>query len=829
MTVAQQPATAGEPAVTTSPAGAPPLHRVLGLTDGELDAIRDRLGRDPNDLELAMFSVMWSEHCSYKSSKPLLGTLPTGGGDVVAGPGENAGIMRIGGGLAVAFKLESHNHPSAVEPVQGAATGVGGILRDIFTMGARPIAILDGLHFGDPTKPRTRHLVRGVVKGVGSYGNCVGVPTVGGELTFHPSYDGNPLVNVMAVGILPEDRVMLARADRPGDLAVLFGSTTGRDGIGGASVLASATFGEGEATKRPSVQVGDPFAEKLLIEASLELIERGLVDGLQDLGAAGITCAVSETADRSGTGIRVDLDAIPRRESGMEPFEVMISESQERMLALVDPTRLDAVLEVCRRWDLPAAVIGVVTQEPVISVWTGGLDAHGAPLPGAIELARVPAAALTSDAIVHDRVAEAPTRRRAAPSPGDDTAVSTGLPERGVDPAIVLQALLGHPDLASRAWVTRQYDATVGASTVAGNEHGAAVLRVPGTTMGLAMAIDSSASVGLLDPWLGAALAVTSATLDVAITGARPLGVTNCLNYGSPERPEALWQLQQGVAGLGDACRALGLPITGGNVSLYNESAADGAIAPTCQVGVVGLLDDVSRVVGPAFRGTGEVVGLLGPVQPGLAGSVYASIAGGAPDDRPPTVDLASHGRLLALLDVATGEGVLRSAQDVGGGGLAVALAEGAMWGGVGAQVELRWPGSPATALFGEGPSRVVVATTPSDWQRLAVLAAEHGVPLERLGVTGGDRLRIELAGGAHGLEERGSTRVDLLDAAVDVLREAWEHGLPRALGDDGWDAGDGRTPVFTGTDAAPTPDAARSPDAGTDTPPTPDAGTDTP
>ncbi|MBX3031348.1 MAG: phosphoribosylformylglycinamidine synthase subunit PurL [Chloroflexi bacterium] len=801
--------TPAAPVVSAPTPDAPPLHRALGLTDGELDAIRDRLGRDPNDLELAMFSVMWSEHCSYKSSKPLLRTLPTGGGDVVAGPGENAGIMRIGEGLAVAFKLESHNHPSAVEPVQGAMTGVGGILRDIFTMGARPIAVLDGLHFGDPSKARTRHLVRGVVKGVGSYGNCVGVPTVGGELTFHPSYDGNPLVNVMAVGILPEHRIMLARADRPGDLAVLFGSTTGRDGIGGASVLASATFGEAEATKRPSVQIGDPFAEKLLIEASLELIERGLVDGLQDLGAAGITCAVSETADRSGTGIRVDLDAIPRREAGMEPFEVMISESQERMLALVDPAQLDAVLEVCRRWDLPAAVIGVVTQEPLISIWTGGLDGTGRPRSGATELARIPAAALTSDAIVHERVGEAPTRRRAAPSPGDDAAATTGLPERGVDPAVVLQALLGHPDLASRAWVTRQYDATVGASTVAGNEHGAAVLRVPGTTMGLAMATDSAAPVGLLDPRLGAALAVATSTLNVAVTGARPLGITNCLNYGSPERPEAFWQLQQGVAGLGDACRALDLPVTGGNVSLYNESAADGAIAPTCQVGVVGLLDDVSRVVGPAFRGADDVVGLLGTVQPGLAGSVYASIAGGAPDDRPPSLDLAAHGRLLGLLHAAATAGLLRSAQDVGGGGLAVALAECAMWGEVGALVELRWPGSPATALFGEGPSRVVVTTTAEGWQRLAVLAAEHGVPLERLGVTGGDRLRIELAGAsAQGPEERGPVRIDLLDAAIGVLREAWEHGLPRALGDEGWTPGPGGTPAFAGRGVAPTPDA---------------------
>src|SRR4051794_1839810 len=388
---------------TEAEAPASPLHWQLGITDGELDAIRDRLGRDANDLELAMFSVMWSEHCSYKSSKPLLKTLPTGGEGVVAGPGENAGVVSIGDGLAVAFKLESRNHPSAVEPYQGAATGVGGILRDIFAMGARPVAVLDALRFGDPALARTRHLVRGVVHGVGGYGNCVGVPTVGGELSFHPGYAENPLVNVMAVGILEERHLARAIATDPGNLCVLFGSTTGRDGIGGASVLASATFDETSAQKRPSVQVGDPFAEKLLIEASLELIERQLLEGLQDLGAAGITCAVSETADRGGTGICVDLDAIPRREEGMAPFEVMISESQERMLAIVRPDQLQAVTDVCRRWGLPAAVIGRVTSDGLIRVVEGGVEADGQPLPTSRELARIPAASLTSDAIVHQR------------------------------------------------------------------------------------------------------------------------------------------------------------------------------------------------------------------------------------------------------------------------------------------------------------------------------------------------------------------------------------------------------------------------------------------
>ncbi|HEX5148447.1 MAG TPA: AIR synthase-related protein, partial [Candidatus Limnocylindrales bacterium] len=501
-----------------------PLHRRLGVTDEELESIRDRLaGRDPNELELAMFSVMWSEHCSYKSSKPLLRTLPTAGEGVVAGPGENAGVISIGGGLAVAFKIESHNHPSAVEPYQGAATGVGGILRDIFTMGARPIAVLDALRFGDPASSRTRLLVDGVVRGVGGYGNCVGVPTVGGELVFDPSYQGNPLVNVMAIGLLEERRLTLASAPGPGNLVVLFGSATGRDGIGGASVLASATFthdetsspwlagasprssgrpDDGTQSKRPSVQVGDPFAEKLLIEASLELIERGLVEGLQDLGAGGITCATSETADRAGTGILVDLDAIPRREPGLAPFEVMISESQERMCAAVRPDRWPAVREVCERWGLPVAIIGRVTDDGDIAVVEGGVDGDGRRLPGARELARIPAAALTSDAIVHDRIALAPTHRRDAPAPGAPAAVSDNLPERGMDPGAVLLALIGSPNLASPRIVYEQYDSTVGADTVVGPGHGAAVLRVKGTTKALVASTDANHAVGLLDPWL---------------------------------------------------------------------------------------------------------------------------------------------------------------------------------------------------------------------------------------------------------------------------------------------------------------------------------------
>ena len=765
-----------------------PLHRRLGVTDEELAAIRERLGgRMPNDLELAMFSVMWSEHCSYKSSRPLLRTLPMGSAadGVVAGPGENAGVIDIGDGLAVAFKIESHNHPSAVEPTQGAATGVGGILRDIFTMGARPIAVLDALRFGDPADARTRHLVEGVVKGVGGYGNCVGVPTVGGELVFDPSYAGNPLVNVMAIGLLEIADLTLAAAPGEGNLVVLFGSTTGRDGIGGASVLASATFADQDASKRPSVQVGDPFAEKLLIEASLELIRGGLVAGLQDLGAGGITCATSETADRAGTGMRIELDAIPRREPGMAPFEVMISESQERMLAVVPPERWDAVRAVCERWGLPVAIIGRVTRDGDVTIVGDRGD----------ELARVPARALTSDAIVHQRMAAAPARRRAAPAPGVPASGSEGLPERGMDPGAVLTALLGSANLSSRAAVFEQYDSTVQANTVAGPGHGAAIVRIKGTTKALVASTDANQSVGQIDPWLGAALSVAEATRNVAITGARPLGVTNCLNYGDPTRPEAFWQLTEGVRGLADACRALGLPVTGGNVSLYNESPA-GPIAPTPEIGVVGLLDDVALRVDPAWRAPGDRVLLVGQATPGLAGSAYAALAGLAVEDGPPTLDLDRERRLQAFVRDAAARGLLASAQDVSGGGLAVALAECALWAdgdrGLGAQLRIAVESSPAVDLFGESPSRLVLSATARHAPAVVLLARRHGLPVADLGEVSErppdgtpSRLVIELhgAGATGSAEDRGSRIADALIVGLDELRHAWQGGLARALG----------------------------------------------
>ncbi len=775
-----------------------PLHRALGLEDVELDAIRDKLGREPNDLELAMFSVMWSEHCSYKSSRPLLRTLPTKGEDVVASVGEQAGVISIGDGLAVAFKIESHNHPSAVEPYQGAATGVGGILRDVFAMGARPIAVLDALRFGDPADARTRHLVDGVVRGVGGYGNCIGVPTVGGELVFDPSYQGNPLVNVMAIGLLEDGMLMRASADGPGNLVVLYGSATGRDGIGGASVLASATFGDSDPSKRPSVQVGDPFAEKLLIEATLELIANGLVVGVQDLGAAGITCATCETADRAGTGMLVDLDAIPRREPGLEPFEVMISESQERMVAIVEPQRWAAVRTVCERWDLPVAVIGRVTVEPDIVVLTGpdgagALDEDGRPVPGARELARVPARALASEAIVFERESRPPARRRPAPAPGAPAAPGGALPGRGVGPGAVLRARLGSAHRSGGRAVFEQYDSHVQANTVAGPGRGAAVLRIKGTTKALVATTDANAPVGALDPWLGAAMSVAEAARNVSITGARPLGVTNCLNFGDPTRPEAFWQLAEAVRGLADACVALGLPVTGGNVSLYNESPS-GAISPTPEIGIVGLLEDVAGRVGPAFRADGNAVVLVGQTGPGLAGSAYARLAGAAAEDGPPSLDLDRERGLQAFIREAIARGLVESCQDVSGGGLAVAIAEMAAWGDRGATLRVGVGDSPAVALFGESPSRLVVEAVPRHVPALVLLARHHGLPAEGLGTTGGERLVIELAGeGATGAaEERGSRIADAVEVRLADIRHAWEHGLPRALGWESLERGEG-------------------------------------
>jgi phosphoribosylformylglycinamidine synthase subunit PurL len=721
------------------------LHRQLGLTDAEHERIVAGLGREPSRAELAMYSVMWSEHCSYKSSKAHLRGLPTEGPQVLQGPGENAGVVDIGDGLAAVFKIESHNHPSFVEPFQGAATGVGGIIRDILAMGARPLASLNSLRFGDLAEPLQRRLLEGVVAGVGHYGNCVGVATVGGEVAFDPSYAGNPLVNALALGVMPASRLVLGRAERPGDLAVLLGARTGRDGIGGASVLASASFEQGDQAKRPNVQVGDPFQEKLLIESCLEVVERGLLAGLQDLGAAGISCAVSEVAARAAMGMDVDLDAVPLREPSMDAWEVLVSESQERMLALVSPPNLEAVLEACRRWGVAATVIGKMVPGGQLRVsFRGEL------------VADVAARSLADDGPVYQRP------RLEPPAPAGEAEVPLD-----ADPAGALLRLVADPTCASKRWVYEQYDRFVGHGTVAGPGSDAALVRVPGSRRTLALSVDGNGRYAALDPAAGAALAVAEAARNVACTGARPLAVTNCLNFASPERPEVMGAFVAAVRGMAEACRALGTPITGGNVSFYNESDGQG-VHPTPVVGVLGVLDDAAKAVPSGFPRAGLEVWLLGTSRSEFGGSAWQRVATGELAGRPPTLDLEAEARLHGLLVDLAAATLLAGAHDLSDGGLALALVEAALAGGVGVDVTLPEGLAPLEALLGESPSRALLALEPAVAGQVAELAARAGVPAARLGVTGGDRLVVE----------------GVLDLGLDVLRERYEGAIDRALGE---------------------------------------------
>ncbi|MCD6021843.1 MAG: phosphoribosylformylglycinamidine synthase subunit [Actinomycetia bacterium] len=725
-----------------------PLHRQLGLQDDELDLIRDTLGRDPNRTELAMYAAMWSEHCSYKSSKVHLRTLPTEGPSVLVGPGQDAGAVDVGDGFAAVFKMESHSHPSAIEPYQGAATGVGGIVRDIVSMGARPVALLDPLMFGPLDEERNRWLLEGVVAGIGGYGNCIGVPTVGGEVRFAPPHSANPTVNVLCVGIARADRLMTAatHTPTPGSLMVLYGATTGRDGIGGVSVLASATIEEGSEGSRPSVQIGDPFAEKLLIEASLELIEDDLLEGLQDLGGAGLTCAVSESATRAGLGARLDLDLVPLREEGMEAFEILTSESQERMLAIVHPSNLEHVLAVCAKWGLATAVVATLESGGDLDIRIGGEQA-----------ARVPALSLTEKAPVYERL-----MRPIRPNGDDPTFASF---ESDLDEA--LRSLLAAPNVASKRWVFEQYDRMVQGQTVAGPGSDAAVVRVPGTMKGLALSVDGNGRYGSLDPYLGGAHAVAEAARNVAVTGARPLGVTNCLNFGNPERPEVMWQFSEAVRGMRDACLALDTPVTGGNVSFYNESGGS-AIWPTPVVGVVGSLADYRLRVPSGFPIPGLAVYVLGESFAELGGSEFAETVLGMVAGAPPALDLQAERRLQDLLQEAAAGDLLASAHDCSDGGMAVALAESAILGGHGFAVTLDGDMPPHVMLFGESASRVVVSVAPEREGSLRGLAATRGVPFRRLGETGGPRAVID----------------GMVDATVDELTEVWERAIPRLLGE---------------------------------------------
>ncbi len=736
----------------------PTLHRELGLTDDEAASIERILGRRPNHLELAMYAVMWSEHCSYKSSKVHLRRLPTEGPGVLVGPGENAGVVDAGDGIAVAIRIESHNHPSAIEPYQGAATGVGGIIRDIFTMGARPIALMDPLRFGPLDDAHNRWVAGGVVSGISGYGNAVGVPTIGGELEFASCYAGNPLVNVLCCGLLPKDRLVLGRASGVGNLAVLIGSTTGRDGIGGVSVLASAAFSEdaeAEAAKRPNVQVGDPFEEKRLIEATLELLDQHLVIGIQDLGGAGLTCATSETASRGGVGMDVDLDAVPLREPGLEPFEVMTSESQERMLAIVDPGALGRVMEVCQRWEVRASVVGKVTAGGRLRVLRGGWDGE--------VLADVPAASLHEDAPVYNR----PMRR---PADWDERASDDPAHLRPpVSPEEVADDLLAL--LADPSWAYRQYDHQLFLNTAVAPGADAAVLRLsapgvrpsPGSRpRGLALSTDGNPRWCALDPRAGARLAVAEAALNVACAGARPVALVNCLNFGNPEHPEVMWQLSEAVDGMAEACSALGIPVVGGNVSLYNESrGAD--IDPTPVVGMLGLIDELAPAVPTPVLVQGSHILVVGATATSLAGSRWAAERRGHLGGTLPTLDLALHSRLLALTAELVNRRLVDAVHDVSDGGLGVALAEMAVKSGTGCQVRgIRdWK-----ELFGEGPSRVVVSVAPAHLAEVLERAGAACLPATALGLGGGDRLVFE----------------GLVDISVARAAEAWRGAIPSQM-----------------------------------------------
>ncbi len=713
----------------------------LGLTQGEYELVCEKQGRPPNQVELAMYSLLWSEHCAYKHSKKLLRTLPTEGEHVVMGPGENAGAVDVGGGLVCAFKVESHNHPSAVEPFQGAATGVGGILRDIFAIGARPIAVLDSLRFGEPTSGRSRYLLDGAVSGIGHYGNSIGVPTVGGEVYFEAPYEQNCLVNAMALGLAGRERLVRSAAAGPGNVVVLFGASTGRDGIGGASVLASAELGDDGEGKRPTVQVGDPFEEKKLMECSLELLERGLIVSLQDLGAAGLTSSASEMASKGEVGIDIDVDSVPLREADMEPFEVMVSESQERMLCVVEPANVAAVMELCEKWEVGGAAIGTVTDTGRMRVL------HDGELVG-----DMPVRALVDDCPLYDLDPHKPSHQ-IYPRP---VATLAGEPT----PAQALLALLSSPNLASRRPLFERYDAIVQSRTVRRPEQAdAAVLALPAdegepdVRAALAVSIDCNGRRVAADPYTGTVEAVLECASNLACVGAEPLGTTNNLNFGNPEKPHIAWQLSEAVRGLGDACRALSAPIVGGNVSLYNEGAT-GPIYPTPVIGMVGRLPDARRAAQMGFARTGDAIALVGAFAPSLAASELAKLRGEALPDGLGAVDMEAVRATQAAVRDAVRTGELSSAHDIAEGGLAVALAECCLAGGLGAEVSVST--SPETALaelFGEASGGFLLSG-----ERGRLLELAERVPLELIGTVGSDALTISLTDAGEALS------VDLID-----------------------------------------------------------------
>lgn len=729
------------------------------LTGDEYNKIIDILGREPNITELGMFSVMWSEHCSYKSSRVHLKKLPTTGPRVVQGPGENAGAVDIGDGLCVVFKMESHNHPSFIEPYQGAATGVGGILRDIFTMGARPIALLDSLRFGELHSPKNRHLMKGVVSGIAGYGNCMGVPTVGGEIVFNDIYALNPLVNVFCLGIAKKDRIFRGTAAGVGNPVIYFGSKTGRDGIHGAT-MASDSFDDTSEQKRPTVQVGDPFTEKLLLEACLELMERDLLVGIQDMGAAGLTSSSCEMASRAGNGIELDLTVVPRREPGMTPYEIMLSESQERMLMVAKAGKEDECVAVCRKWDLDVAVVGKVTADGILRVMDQG-----------VVVAEIPAKALADDGPRYERPYQPPAYQDML------TNLNYDLIPDIKDGNGALLALLESPTIASKRWVYEQYDHMVRTNTMVRPGSDSAVVRIKGTNKAVAMTVDCNSRYCLLNPYEGARLAVAEAARNLVCSGAAPIGLTDCLNFGNPERPDIMWQFVMAIEGMKDACERFQIPIVSGNVSFYNETSGL-SIYPTPMLGMVGLIEDAERTMTQWFKSEGDDIILLGHTREDLGGSEYLKVVQAREQGSPPYLNLDTEKGLQdCVLSLIRG-GLLQSAHDCSDGGIAVALAESCISGSEwtrGAVVTLpKGRLRNDAVLFGESQSRVVISVKPSQRQAVLDHAKSSGVPADVIGRVSGERLVISVR--HEGTEEC------LIDQPVSGLLDRWAYALERSL-----------------------------------------------
>jgi len=724
------------------------IYRQMGVTDDEYALICGFLGRKPNYTEIGVFSVMWSEHCSYKNSKPVLRKFPTKGPRVLVGPGEGAGVVDIGDNLAVCFKIESHNHPSAIEPYQGAATGVGGIIRDIFSMGARPVALLNSLRFGKLTNERVKYLFENVVAGIAGYGNCVGIPTVGGEVMFDESYEGNPLVNAMCVGIIEHDKIQKGVAQGIGNPVFYVGPATGRDGIHGATFASEELTEESEA-KRPAVQVGDPFMEKLVMEACLELINAGIVVGIQDMGAAGLTCSSSEMASKAGNGMELNLDLVPQRETGMTAYEMMLSESQERMLFVVEPDKEEQAKAIFERWGLPCVKVGRVTDDGRLRLIKDG-EVVG----------DIPVRALVDECPVYHKPSRIPEYYV------KNASVDTTRYPEVADVQDALLKLLASPSIASKEWVYSQYDYMVRTSTVVWPGSDAAVVMVPGTRKALAMTTDCNGRYVYLDPEVGGKIALAEAARNVVCSGAEPLAITDNLNFGSPEKPEVFWQLEKAVDGISEACEKFGTPVIGGNVSLYNENSK-GAIYPTPVIGMVGLVHDLDHITTQGFKAEGDVIFLLGETKAELGGSEFQYVIHGVTEGRPPMIDLDVEKRMQdAVLD-AIQSGLVASAHDLSDGGLAVALAESCISGGLGAEVEIATELRADFALFSESQSRVILSAKPDKADELERKVREAGVPVTRIGTVRGNDLKI----GVNGRQA--------VDAPVKQLAQVWKDAIP--------------------------------------------------